>query len=153
MGRTVGVMFLAIVVALATMHLLPASAAPRSEPSRVVEMPYRTPAIGTADSPTYRCVFPLGIGCVSFAREPGDNFAVIEVKDATEGEVSAAFGQYVGDTQFYNEYVCTSTEKPIKIPRFIDWLSVVIFAGPCKDGTTATATAGTVQFTFYKAKP
>lgn len=121
--------------------------------TRVVEAPYRTPALGVAVGTTtvayyYDCINQ--IGCAIVPLERGDRFVRIEVEDAAGTPVHASLYSMPGGFHYGN--FCGSTEKPISVAG--KDLLVHVVSGVCPDGSTASvATTGIVKATLSRRNP
>lgn len=135
-----------VVVLFGAVSVVPATAGKKKPPRRVerkLDLPYSAPAAAIAfGGEIYGACHRAGVGCVEVAPLPGELFARVEILDASGGEVHALVERSGGNVE-----VCGETEETVFLGSddpFLVW----IFAGPCADGTPASATTGTVVATL-----
>ena len=144
-----------VIVALVAVSMLAVVAGPGSAGAktkrveRIDEIAYSEPTVGVA-FPAYNMV-TCDSGCPVFDVYRGDRYVSLEVTDAVSPDAAIAVFPWdgaTGEPRYTEHHYCTSTDKPLRLPRWTAMVWVEVLIGPCSDGTPATATHGLVTATF-----
>ena len=119
--------------------------------SRIEELSYIAPALA---SPDFWGICHVGyeLGCTATTPRLTDRFVSVEVLDDASPTVSFEIYQYNGNTYLGGQNFCGSTEGPIPVKPGADFIGATAFLGPCKDGTPAMPTRGSVLMEFSNRK-
>lgn len=115
--------------------------------SRVTSLPYQAPAIATPDVWGI-CHVGMDVGCTAMYPRSTDRYVSAKVIDDVSPEVSFEIYQISGNTYLGSQFFCSSTEGRVPVKPGTDFLGVTVFLGPCRDGTPATPTKGSVRLRF-----
>lgn len=115
--------------------------------SRLEELIYSSPAAATTVSYGI-CHVGTGLGCTATTPASTDRFVSVEILDDFSPTVAFELYQFHGSTYLKTEEFCGSSNGKVPLLPRADWVGVVLFAGPCGDGTAAMATKGKALMRF-----
>ncbi len=151
MRKLVGILVSVALMAPATFGLNAAHG--KKQRAREVQLHYDEPTLGI-QFPTYAMVWCFS-GCPVFDIYPGERYVTLSSDDALSEDVALAVFPWDGNTQepgYTEHHYCTTTDQPLKLPRWAVALWVEALIGPCADGTPATATEGTITAVFSASR-
>lgn len=119
------------------------------KPVRMKTVIYAEPTVGVA-FPYYLPIWCFS-GCPWFDILPGERYVSVAANDDVSEDVALAILPWDGDNQnprYTVHHACTSTDELLELPSWARVVLVEVLSGPCRDGTPAAATRGSLTATF-----